>query len=90
MLEEGDRLTELSVLKERLELELQVIEDAEQNGEDFDEAKKIEIEAELDDLNLESNSITQTLDILEQNLEFIQGKMNVAQQEVKSFDMDSI
>ena len=65
MLEEGDRLTELSVLKERLELELQVIEDAEQNGEDFDEAKKIEIEAELDDLNLESNSITQTLDILE-------------------------
>ena len=71
MLEEGDRLTELSVLKERLELELQVIEDAEQNGEDFDEAKKIEIEAELDDLNLESNSITQTLDILEQNLEFI-------------------
>ena len=90
MLEEGDRLTELSVLKERLELELQVIEDAEQNGEDFDEANKIEIEAELDDLNLESNSITQTLDILEQNLEFIQGKMNVAQQEVKSFDMDSI
>ena len=90
MLEEGDRLTELSVLKERLELELQVIEDAEQNGEDFDEANKIEIEAELDDINLESNSITQTLDILEQNLEFIQGKMNVAQQEVKSFDMDSI
>ena len=90
MLEEGDRLTELSVLKERLELELQVIEDAEQNGEDFDEGKKIEIEAELDDINLESNSITQTLDILEQNLEFIQGKMNVAQQEVKSFDMDSI
>ena len=71
MLEEGDRLTELSVLRERLELELQVIEDAEKNGEDFDEAKKIEIEAELDDLNLESNSITQTLDILEQNLEFI-------------------
>ena len=90
MLEEGDRLTELSVLKERLELELQVIEDAEQNGEDFDEANKIEIEAELDDINLESNSITQTLDILESNLEFIQGKMNVAQQEVKSFDMDSI
>ena len=44
MLEEGDRLTELSIEKERLEMELNIIEENESKGIEFDEARKLEIE----------------------------------------------
>lgn len=90
MLEEGDRLTQLSIEKERLEMELNIIEDYESKGIEFDEERKLEVEESLEEVNLESNSITETLDVLEQSLEFVQSKINQASTEVKTFDMDSI
>jgi hypothetical protein len=57
MLGEGDRLTELMIQKERLECELEL--------EDLDETRQLEIEEELDEIWVESDSITQTLDTLE-------------------------
>lgn len=54
MLQEGDRLTELMMQKERLELEReQLVEEGSQ-----DEARLLEIDAELEDVVLESDSIT--------------------------------
>ena len=45
---------------------------------------------ELEDIATESNSITQTLDTLDEHLEFISSKINKLREEINSFDMDSI
>ena len=81
MLQEGDRLTELMVQKERLEAE---------QAETTDEVRLLEIEAELDDIALESESITSTLDTLEEHLNFVTVKVNKLVHEIKSFDPESI
>ena len=39
MLKEGDRLTELIIQKERLEMEMEINAQAEDNGGEFDEAR---------------------------------------------------
>jgi len=39
MLKEGDRLTDLIVQKERLEMEMEVNATAEESGDTFDEAR---------------------------------------------------
>jgi hypothetical protein len=63
MLTEGDRLTELCMQKERLELERDsLLEDQ------SDEARLLEIEAELEDVIIESDSINSTLDTLDEHL----------------------
>ena len=51
MLKEGDRLTELIVQKERLEYEMEANTNAAEEGGEFDEARQLEIEAELFVLN---------------------------------------
>ena len=91
MLEEGDRLNELVIQKERLEFELADLEQKQEEGSpDFDEARSLEIQAELEDIVVETDSITQTLETLEEHLDFVQGKVNKLTQEIKSFDLDSI
>jgi prefoldin subunit 5 len=50
----------------------------------------LEIEVELEDIATESNSITQTLDTLEEHLEFVNQKINKLREDIGSFDMDSI
>lgn len=74
MLEEGDRMTELLIQKEKLEMEKEELEDILE--EDKDEGKLIEIEDNLKDIGLEISSITATLDGLEETLDFIQSKVN--------------
>ena len=73
MLKEGDRLTELSVEKERLEMELEVLKMAEDGG---DEVRQLEIEQELEDINIEVQSITETLDVLEEHHDHLAEKIN--------------
>jgi len=51
MMQEGDRLTEIILQKERLQCEKEEIEDQE-------DTRLIEIEYELDDILLEADSIT--------------------------------
>ena len=58
MLSEGDRLTELIIQKERLESELNAIHTCMDEGIDYDEARKLEIERDLEDVMMESDSIT--------------------------------
>ena len=53
-------------MKERLEQEVQ---------EAPDEARRLEIEQELEDIAVESESITQTLETLEEHYEFVSGKI---------------
>lgn len=85
MLSEGDRLTELCVQKERLELERdQLLEDQ------SDEARLLEIEAELEDVIIESDSITSTLDTLDEHQQYLIVKVNKLTEEVNSIDMESI
>lgn len=85
MLSEGDRLTEISVQKERLELERdQLLEDQ------SDEARLLEIEAELEEIVIESDSITSTLDTLDEHQQYLLNKVNKLTEEVNSIDMDSI
>jgi hypothetical protein len=90
MFSEGDRLTELSMQQQRLEFEQSQIRQAQVAGEEYEEARDLEIEVELEDIALESNSITQTLDTLEEHLEFVQQKVNKLREETSAFDMDSI
>jgi chromosome segregation ATPase len=71
MLQEGDRFTELMVQKERLELEReQIIEEG-----STDEVRLLEIEAELNDVVIESDSIDQTLDTLEEHYRYVSDKI---------------
>jgi len=74
MLEEGDRMTDLLIEKEKLEYER---EDLEAVADDQkDEGRIIEIDEQLKDMAMEINSITETLDMLEETLDFVQSKSN--------------
>lgn len=87
MLEEGDRMTELLFMKEKLTMEKEDIEEAE--GEK-DEGRILEIDDNLKDVALEISSITETLDMLEETLEFVQSKINQVTEEINAFDIESI
>jgi len=50
----------------------------------------LEIEAEMEDVILESDSITQTLDTLEEHLSYVQAKVTRLTEEVNSWDPESI
>ena len=82
MLENGDRLTELTIEQERLE--------EERDGEDCGELRLLEIEKDLDDIIVEAESITATLDTLEEHLTFVNEKIERIEKEVNSFDIEEI
>ena len=90
MLKEGDRLTDLIVQKERLEMEMEVNATAEESGDTFDEARQLEIEGELEDVVLESDSITATLDVLEEHLDHVETKIASIESEIKAFSLESV
>ena len=90
MLKEGDRLTDLIVQKERLEFEMEANGNAPENGGEMDEERQLEIEAELEDVCLESDSITATLDVLEEHLDHVETKISQITSEIKAFDLDSV
>jgi len=69
MLEEGDRMTDVLIMREKLLAEKEEL-DAQPEGE-RDEGRLLELEEELKDLGLEIQSITETLDLLEGTLEFV-------------------
>ena len=69
MLEEGDRMTDVLIQREKLLAEKEEL-DAQPEGE-RDEGRLLELEDELKDLGLEIQSITETLDLLEGTLEFV-------------------
>lgn len=69
MLDEGDRMTDLLVMKEKLIAEKEEIEDKPEN--ERDEGRLLEIEEELKDVALELTSNTETLDLLEGTLDFV-------------------
>ena len=69
MLAEGDRMTELLIQKEKMEFEKEEIEAKPES--ERDEGRLLEIEDMLKDFTLEMNSITDTLDQLEEVLEFV-------------------
>lgn len=71
MLTEGDRLTELIVQKERLEDESNELNSCIAEGKEYDQVRLIEVEQELEDVDLESNSITQTLDQIDEHLDYV-------------------
>lgn len=88
MLEEGDRLTEALILKEKLEYEKEELQAA--PTESQDEGRLLEIDDQLKDLALEVTSVTETLDMLAETLEFVQSKLNQVAEELEGFDMDSV
>lgn len=90
MLKEGDRLNELIIEKERLELEMEELAEAAEEGGEFDEARQLEIENELEDVVTESDSITATLDVLEEHLDHVESKIAQIQTEINAFDMNAI
>ena len=63
---------------------------AEENGGAFDEARQLEIEGELEDVVLESDSITATLDVLEEHLDHVESKIASIESEIKAFNMESV
>lgn len=69
MLEEGDRMTDVLIQREKLLAEKEEL-DAQPEGE-RDEGRLLELDEELKDLGLEIQSITETLDLLEGTLEFV-------------------
>ena len=90
MLKEGDRLTELIMQKERLEMELEENAEAAANGGTIDEARQLEIEGELEDVVLESDSITATLDVLEEHLDHVDTKISSIESEIKAFNVEAV
>lgn len=63
---------------------------AAEDGGEVDETRQLEIEAELEDVCLESDSITATLDVLEEHLDHVETKIGQIQSEIKAFDMDQV
>ena len=69
MLEEGDRLTEALIEKEKLEFEKEELEALPK--EERDEGRLLEIEDNLKDLALAVTCNTETLEMLQETLEFL-------------------
>lgn len=90
MLTEGDRLTELIVQKERLEDESNELNSCIAEGKEYDQVRLIEVEQELEDVDLESNSITQTLDQIDEHLDYVNNQIAQLNTQIKTFDMDAI
>ena len=90
MLTEGDRLTELIVQKERLEDESNELNSCIAEGKEYDQVRLIEVEQELEDVELESNSITQTLDQIDEHLDYVTNQIGQLNTQIKTFDMDAI
>jgi len=88
MLAEGDRMTELLIMKEKLEFEKEELEAAAEDQRD--EGRILEIDDQLKDFALEMTSITETLDMLEETVEFVQSKVNQVTEEIEGFDIDSV
>ena len=86
MLEEGDKMTDLLIMKEKLEFEKEELE----NAPTKDEGRILEIDDNLKDISLEINSITETLDMLEEALEFVQDKVYQCTEDIEGFDMESV
>ena len=59
-------------------------------GEAYDEERQLEVEAELEDVCLESDSITATLDVLEEHLDHVETKISQIRSEIKAFDIESV
>lgn len=55
-----------------------------------DEGRILEIDDQLKDIGLEISSITETLDMLEETLEFVQSKVNQVTVEVEGFDLEGV
>ena len=55
-----------------------------------DEGRILEIDDQLKDVGLEISSITETLDMLEETLEFVQSKVNQVTVEVEGFDLEGV
>ena len=85
MLEEGDKMTDLLIMKEKLEFEKEELENTNK-----DEGRILEIDDNLKDISLEINSITETLDMLEEALEFVQDKVYQCTEDIEGFDMESV
>jgi seryl-tRNA synthetase len=85
MLEEGDKMTDLLIAKEKLEFEKEELEAA---GKD--EGRVLEIDESLKDIGLEIQSITDTLDYLEEALELVQDKVYQITEEIEGFDLESV
>ena len=90
MLELGDRLGDIMLQRDRLVVEQEVMQEEEEDGEEVDEARMLEIEGELEDLEMEQESITDTLDNLQEHLDFLLNKINEIFSEIKSYDMDNV
>lgn len=88
MLEEGDRMTELLVLQEKLQYEREDL--MAMPDDQKDEGRILEIGDQLKDVTLEIGSITETLDMLEETLEFVQARVHQVTEEIESFDLDSV
>ena len=86
MLEEGDKMTDLLIMKEKLEYEKEELE----NTQSKDEGRILEIDDNLKDILLEISSITETLDMLEEALEFVQEKLYQVTEEIEGFDIESV
>ena len=67
MLEEGDRLTEILVQKEKLIFEKEELEEQ----EDKDEGRILELDDQIKDLDREVSGISDTLDMLQEHIEFV-------------------
>lgn len=78
MFQEGDRLTELMVQKERLELEREQLVEEGSN----DEVRLLEIDQELNDVVIESDSISQTLDTLDEHYNYVTEKINQLNEQI--------
>ena len=95
MLTEGDRLTELIIEKERLELEIFEMEEQKLANENdveggLNEERKLEIEGQLEDVCTESDSITATLDVLEEHMDHVETKIEQIKASIQSFDLDTV
>ena len=81
-------MTEVLIQKEKLEFEKEEIESRPEGEKD--EGRLLEIEDQLKDFSLEMGSIADTLDQLEEVLEFVQSKVNQVTEEINAFSMDSV
>ena len=81
-------MTELLISKEKLEFEREELETAPEDQRD--EGRVLEIDDQLKDLALEMSSITETLDMLLETVDFVQSKVNQVTEEIEGFDIDSV
>lgn len=87
MLQEGEKLAQLMMEKDRMEVEM---EQAGETADESDEGRILEIEELHYQKTMEVDQVTEHLDSLDETLSFVNNKINELTEQIASLDIDNV